>query len=241
MTTGNPCVRAVTMTLASMTSFVPDRPQSWPAARAVRSSSACTTTSFEPSRRASVAWRAPPRQTWPTTPAGTRIVPPPRRISCTSTTTKRSSRSNAINAPASKTALTLRADAPARGVPDEPREIQPPSSARRSPRASHRASCRDPRASCVARSPQRRRRSTTQLLPVERHAWRGATSPGEDSPRSSSRSYPWYYQIRGGSANPRGNVAPESRPSYRSIRSTWRCSARTRRSRRSRCWRSCSC
>ncbi len=106
--------RAVSTTVASMTSAVPAVLHSTPAARAPRSLSGSTRTSRALRSRPSLAWRArPPLHAWPTTPAGTNTARCSRRATSISVAVSRSPRSMTIKAPASKTNVNA-----ARPMPD---------------------------------------------------------------------------------------------------------------------------
>lgn len=109
------CRRAVSTTVASMTSVVPAVPHSTPAARAPGSVSGSTRTSRALSSRPSLAWRPPPLHAWPTTPAGTTTARCCRRATSITAAVSRSPRSIAIRAPASRTKVNVARPGPDAG------------------------------------------------------------------------------------------------------------------------------
>ena len=95
-----------TATEASITSRVPVRPHNCPADRAARPSSGIS--SHRLRARDNRVWRPPSRQTWPITPAGTRIRSPFANAVCSRDSRSRLPRSMAMSAPASRTMVIPR-------------------------------------------------------------------------------------------------------------------------------------
>ena len=158
VTTRRPRVCAQSTTVASITSVVPLAPQSWPADRAPKSSSATTSTAPDPSSLARRAWRRPSRQTCPITPTGTDTGSARSRARTMKPTAVRSERSNAMSAPASRVApIAIPLDG--RLPPARRRSAAP-----RFRRASSRAGHRDRRAWLAPRErPLRRPRCSVRV------------------------------------------------------------------------------